>query len=368
MGALEHIEPLSSIEALKTYRGRKVFVTGHTGFKGSWLTSVLLRLGAQVTGYSLPSTGEKSHFEELGLSDRISHVEGDLNDADHLNSEIQKQEPDFLFHLAAQALVKLSYADPVDTYRTNVMGSVNVLEAVRNTPSVRSLVFVTSDKCYENKEWIWGYREDDPMGGYDPYSSSKAAAELIFSSYSRSYYQERTAFGAASVRAGNVIGGGDWAKDRIIPDCVRAIEADVPIELRSPTATRPWQHVLEPVAGYLLLGGNLLAAPKQFSGPWNFGPSSAEVRTVKTVAETMVSIFGRGSVSVPESVSHQHEAQLLQLNCDKAHQLLNWRPRWDADETLLQTAQWYKSVGEGAGPSEVTESQLDAFFPELAKL
>ncbi len=360
--------PLTSLDALQVYKGKKVFITGHTGFKGSWMTSLLVRLGADVTGYALPPATSKNHFDLLGLQDQITHIEGDIRDAAKLAEALASDEFDIAFHLAAQALVRRSYQDPVETYETNVMGSVNLLEAVRQNESIRTLIYVTSDKCYENNEWIWGYRETDPMGGHDPYSSSKAAAELIFSTYQRSFFHDRPNFGAATVRAGNVIGGGDWAQDRIIPDCVRAIEARKVIELRNPSATRPWQHVLEPISGYLLLGGNMYSAPETYRGAWNFGPSSSESLTVGEVAHKMVEIFEQGSVSAPEAVVHQHEAQLLQLNCDKAHQLLKWQPRWGAMRTLTETAGWYKDVGRGMLARDVTRNQLEAFFTELAKL
>ncbi len=360
--------PLSTLDALRVYKGKKVFVTGHTGFKGSWMTSLLLRLGAEVTGYALAPATKKNHFEMLGLEDQITHIEGDIRDAAKLSEALASDSFDIVFHLAAQALVRQSYQDPIETYETNVMGSVNLLEAVRNTPSIGTLIYVTSDKCYENNEWIWGYRENDAMGGHDPYSSSKAAAELVFSTYQRSFFLERSNFGAASVRAGNVVGGGDWAQDRIIPDCIRAIEAGTPIELRNPSATRPWQHVLEPICGYLVLGGNLHQSPDMYRGVWNFGPSSSESLNVGEVAQKIVDIFGQGSVNVPETLVHQHEAQLLQLNCDKAHQLLKWQPRWGALRTLEETAQWYKSVGQGQLPRDVTQSQIEAFFPELQLL
>jgi CDP-glucose 4,6-dehydratase len=245
------------------------------------------------------------------------------------------------------------------------MGSVNLLEAVRNCQSVRSLVYITSDKCYENVEWIWGYREIDRLGGHDPYSASKAAAETIFSSFDRSFFEKRIHLGAATTRAGNVIGGGDWAADRIIPDCIRALDAGKPIVLRNPESTRPWQHVLEPLAGYLLLATKLYEEPKKWGGSWNFGPSSQEVRTVKNVAQVIIDCFGKGTINIDDSITRAHEAQLLQLNCDKAHQLLGWHPHWGAKKTLEMTADWYRAVLSGESAVEITRRQIQEFFGDL---
>jgi CDP-glucose 4,6-dehydratase len=288
-----------------------------------------------------------------------------VRDVAKLTAAMREFQPEFVFHLAAQALVRLSYTDPQATFGTNVMGSVNLLEAVRHCESVRSLVYITSDKCYENQEWIWGYREDDRLGGQDPYSASKAAAEIAFSAYARSFFPHRPELGAASARAGNVIGGGDWAADRIVPDCIRAIRAGQPIRLRHPKSTRPWQHVLEPLSGYLLLAARLRESPATYAGAWNFGPPSGEARTVLNVAECIISRFGRGSISVEPDGAGLHEAQLLQLNCDKAQQLLGWRTRWNMEKTLAMTADWYKAVSEGVEASVVTRQQLREYFPEL---
>lgn len=350
----------------EVFRGRRVFITGHTGFKGSWLAFMLYEAGADVVGFALPPVSGLSHFESLQLQNKITHVIGDIRDASLIASTILKFQPEFVFHLAAQALVRPSYDDPVLTFSTNVLGGVNLLDAVRRCESVRSLVYITSDKCYENVEWIWGYRENDQLGGRDPYSASKAAAELVFSSYARSFFEQRPLLGAASTRAGNVIGGGDWAVDRIVPDCIRAVEADEPVSLRNPDATRPWQHVLEPLSGYLLLSARLYEEPKRWAGSWNFGPSTSEVRTVKNVADVIVACLGRGRVEVVESQTQVHEARLLQLNCDKAHQLLGWYPRWHVDKTLEATALWYKFVMDGGSAEEITKAQIHDFFPELS--
>ncbi len=353
-------------EVLRAFAGKRVFITGHTGFKGSWLTFLLKELGAEIMGFSLPPPTSISHFELLQLEQSITHVMGDVRDADALNAAMQSFQPEYVFHLAAQALVKQSYDDPVTTISTNVLGSANLLEAVRKCDSVRSLVYITSDKCYENVEWIWGYRENDRLGGYDPYSASKAAAEIIFSAFAQSFFHKRLNLGAATARAGNVIGGGDWAENRIVPDCIRAAEQERPISLRNPIATRPWQHVLEPLSGYLLLAAQLREQPEKYAGSWNFGPSTKEVRTVYDVANTIIDRFGRGQVEVVESKDNPHEAGLLQLNCDKANQILGWYPRWGIDKTLEATVDWYKAVLEGDDVQRVTRAQLHEYFQELS--
>ena len=351
-------------EYLKVFKNKRVLVTGHTGFKGSWLTFLLKEIGAEVLGYALAPTYKNSHFELLDLQHIIQHVEADIRDVAKLKSVMNDFQPEIVFHLAAQALVHKSYLEPEVTFNTNVMGSVNLLEAVRECESVKALVYITSDKCYENLEWIWGYRENDRLGGHDPYSASKASAELVFSAYARSFFYERKYFGAVTARAGNVIGGGDWAEDRIIPDCIRAIQAGQPISLRKPNATRPWQHVLEPISGYLLLASKLMENPKNYTGSsWNFGPSSQEIRTVLEITRYMVNYFGQGTITC-EANKTKHEAQLLQLNCDKAHQLLEWYPRWKVDKTLHATAQWYKEVNDGANVKDVTRKQIQDYFED----
>lgn len=358
---------VSMQHALSSFSGKRVFITGHTGFKGAWLTFLLNELGADVMGFSLRPDSEPNHFNMLNLRRKIKHIEGDIRNAGHLKDAMASFQPEYVLHLAAQALVKKSYNDPVSTFATNVMGSVNLLEAVRNTESVRSLVYITSDKCYENVEWVWGYRENDRIGGRDPYSASKGAAEIVFSSYARSFFYGREGIGAATTRAGNVIGGGDWAADRIIPDCIRAIEKNEPIILRNPEATRPWQHVLEPLSGYLLLAAQLYSDPGSFSGSWNFGPSSVDVRNVEQVASAIVNYLGRGEIRVKSTDNQQnHEANLLQLNCDKAQQLLGWAPRWGVDKTLSATSEWYKVFLDGGDIELITQSQLMDYFPELS--
>jgi CDP-glucose 4,6-dehydratase len=348
--------------ALNSFKGKKVFITGHTGFKGSWLSFILNEVGAEVMGYALDPIEGPSHFNMLNLSSKINHVVGDVRDAAKLDNAMHKFQPEYVFHLAAQALVKKSYDDPVNTFDTNIMGSVNLLDSVRRCSSVLSLVYITSDKCYENLEWIWGYRETDRLGGHDPYSASKGAAEIIFSAYLRSFFESGNLIGAASTRAGNVIGGGDWAVDRIIPDCIRSIEKNVPIKIRNPLATRPWQHVLEPLSGYILLSAKLRDDPKKFSGSWNFGPSSSEVRTVNEVASKIIHHLGKGKIEITGASDQHHEAMLLQLNCDKSHQILKWEPRWHVEETLKYTAEWYKKVLDGESAEDITKLQVDKYF------
>jgi CDP-glucose 4,6-dehydratase len=357
---------MSMRDVLESFSGKRVFVTGHTGFKGSWTAFLLKEVRAEVMGYALPPDPVRSHFALLNLQDGITNVIADIRDSAALNAAVRSFRPEYVFHLAAQALVTKSYEEPVATFGTNVMGSAHLLEAVRQCDSVRSLVYITSDKCYENLEWVWGYRENDRLGGHDPYSASKAAAELVFSAYAKSYFSSRPDLGAATARAGNVIGGGDWARDRIVPDCMRAVEMNRPVQLREPRATRPWQHVLEPIAGYLLLAAQLRDAPARYAGAWNFGPSSADVRTVEEVANSISARFSRNHAEIAEFPNHQHEARLLQLNCDKAHQLLGWYPRWSVDKTLAATAEWYKAVLEGAKAEAVTRSQIRDYFPELS--
>jgi CDP-glucose 4,6-dehydratase len=346
------------------YSGKRVFITGHTGFKGSWLTQILVQWGAIIKGFSLEDQGKKSHFQILGLDSKIEHELADIRNAQELEKSVNDFKPDIVMHLAAQALVRQSYKNPKETYSTNVMGSLNLLEAVNKCDSVSSLVFVTSDKCYENLEWIWGYRETDSLGGHDPYSSSKAAAEILFSSYARSYFFSKSEFSSGSARAGNVIGGGDYAADRIIPDCVRASRNAGRVLLRNPIATRPWQHVLEPLSGYLLLGKNLFGHQLESGEAWNFGPNSERTITVEEVATKVFEILGSGSLEIDNSSHHPHEAGLLQLNCDKAHSKLGWKSTWSGELAIRKTAEWYRDVEKGISVSEVTNNQIKDFFNE----
>ena len=320
---------------LDNFSGKKVLVTGQTGFKGTWLCSWLLELGAEVVGIALDPATEPSHFSSIHLSSRMKDLRIDIRDRASVEDAIVSVQPDFVFHLAAQALVRRSYDEPIESWQINVLGTLHVLEALRKLDKPCAAVIVTSDKCYDNTEWVWGYRETDAMGGPDPYSASKGAAELAIRSYIKSYFSKKTSkVRIASARAGNVIGGGDWAADRIIPDCIRAIQSDTPIKLRNPNATRPWQHVLEPINGYLALGAKLYNDPEAFKGSWNFGPSTSQIRTVEEVANSIVQYIGKGIVEIEFSDQKQHEANLLQLNCDKSHQLLGWSPMWGVEKTF----------------------------------
>ena len=348
---------------LDVFRGKRVLVTGHTGFKGSWLTLLLKTIGAEVMGYALPPVHAESHFVGLDMERSIRHVIADIRDADRLSAEVANFRPEIVFHLAAQALVGESYIDPKTTFDVNVGGGVNLLEAVRQCEAVRAVVFITSDKCYENFEWIWGYRESDAVGGHDPYSASKGAVELVFSSYLRSFFLGRPNFGAATARAGNVIGGGDWASSRIVPDCIRAFQSGRPISIRSPRATRPWQHVLEPLSGYLKLAASLCAEGHAFDGAWNFGPQVGDIRTVLDVANAIAAQFDNGRVVVDEPLNMPHEAGLLQLNSDKARQLLRWNTRWDFDQTMAVTGGWYKAViFDGRSADAVSREQISQYY------
>lgn len=329
------------------YRGKRVLVTGHTGFKGSWLALWLHELGARITGLALPPNTNPSHFDLIRLKDLVHHLEGDIRDPVTVQRAFATAKPEIVFHLAAQPLVRDSYDDPKTTFDTNIGGTVNVLEAIRHFSTVKAAVIITSDKCYENKEWVWGYRESDPLGGHDPYSASKGATELVCAAYLRSYFDRNgqgSRLGFATARAGNVIGGGDWAKDRIIPDCVRALATDQPILIRNPNATRPWQHVLDPIAGYLLLTTRLIENPEKFSGAWNFGPKTSQLITVRELASRFVAAWGRGSIQTPlADEPSPHEARLLHLNTDKAASELKWQSVLDGSMAIDWTVDWYKS-------------------------
>ena len=343
------------------YSGKKVLVTGHTGFKGSWLTLWLKHLGAEVLGYSLKPNTKPSMFEELKIDGKCRNVFGDILDEKKLAESFKEFQPDIVFHLAAQPLVRLSYAEPVMTYKNNVIGSLNVLETARKCHAVKAFVNVTTDKCYENKEINRGYREDEPMGGYDMYSSSKGCVEILSSSFRRSFLQDKKAMAMATARAGNVIGGGDWALDRLIPDCVRSINKGIDIEIRNPIAVRPWQHVLEPLSGYLLLGQKLLEEGHKFADGFNFGPNEDSVLTVAEVAKTVTEFYGKGKVFVGEP-SSLHEAGLLMLNIEKAEKVLNWTPTLTAKEAIRNTVEWYKHFyAEDTDIYEFTMKQIKEY-------
>jgi len=333
---------LKSLSA--AYRGRRALVTGQSGFKGSWLALWLERLGAEILGYSLPPPTKPSHFEELKPAYRS--VVGDILDKASLEKAFSSFKPEIVFHLAAQPLVRRSYREPVETFATNVMGTVEVLEACRLCPSVKAIVVVTSDKCYENREWLWGYRESDPMGGYDPYSASKGCAELVVSSYRRSFFEGQGKTLLASCRAGNVIGGGDWAEDRLVPDIMKAAAEGRPVEIRNPAATRPWQHVLEPLSGYLLVGSRLLAGDASAASGWNFGPDDEGALSVGEIASMIKPLWPSLELKIAKQKDAPHEAGLLKLDCSKARQLLKWRPVWSAAKAVERTVAWHKLFHE----------------------
>jgi CDP-glucose 4,6-dehydratase len=328
------------------WKGKKVLVTGHSGFKGSWMCIWLLKMGAEVIGYALDPYTQKDNFVLSGLSEKMIDLRGDIRNKDELKEVFSKYKPEIVFHLAAQPLVRLSYEIPVDTYEINVMGTINVMECIRITQETKIGIMITTDKCYENQEQLWGYREDEPMGGYDPYSSSKGAAEIAISSWRRSFFNpenyDKHGKAIASVRAGNVIGGGDWAKDRIIPDCIRALEAGNPIEIRSPKAVRPWEHVLEPLCGYLLLAQKMSADPVSFAEGWNFGPSLDSIIPVWDIAEMLIEFYGTGKLIDKSNSVSVHEAKLLALDISKARFRLGWKPRLNINETLKMVSEWYK--------------------------
>jgi CDP-glucose 4,6-dehydratase len=333
---------IGSMSFNNCYKGKKVLITGHTGFKGSWLAIWLVDLGAEVYGYALEPASQLDNFVSCKLETKINHKIGDIRDLSSLKEYFDEVQPDIAFHMAAQPLVLLSYKDPVNTFETNLMGVVNFFESVRNTSSVRAAVNVTSDKCYDNREWVWGYRENDPMGGEDPYSASKGCAELITHSYLKSFFQNSPCK-IASARAGNVIGGGDWAEDRIIPDFFRSIKSGVELFVRNPNATRPWQHVLEPLSGYLNLGQKLLEDGETFSGGWNFGPNDSANYSVGHLIDAMIQNYGAGMFSSPELKDKPHEAYLLKLDISKAVNRLDWKPALTFEETVEFTVDGYKS-------------------------
>lgn len=342
------------------WRNRTVFLTGHTGFKGGWLAHWLVSLGAKVHGYSLEPPTQPSFFVETALEKRLeSSSTADIRDFHALLKEMRAANPEIVFHLAAQPLVRQSYLTPTETFDTNLMGTVNVLEAVRQIDSVRSVVLITTDKCYENREWIWPYRENDRLGGRDPYSASKACAELAISAYHHSFFSRSEVF-VASARAGNVIGGGDWADDRLVPDFLRTIDAGRVLKIRSPNAVRPWQHVLEPLSGYMLLAERLFIDGESFSGGWNFGPSDEDAQPVSRVCESMCQKFPDASWQI-EPGTHPHEAGLLKLDSTKARSALGWRPRWGLDIALQMTLDWHEAWRCGKNLSDVTDGQIAAY-------
>ncbi len=326
------------------YKNKNVLITGHTGFKGSWLSLWLHLLGANVIGYALEPATEADNFVVCGLQDKITDLRGDIRDISRLKQVFAAFQPDLVFHLAAQPIVRRSYECPVETFETNVIGTVNVMDSIRTCDSAKAGVIITSDKCYDNREQIWGYREGDKMGGYDPYSASKGCAELAASAYRYSYFRSDSGKAIATARAGNVIGGGDWSPDRLVPDCIRALLENKIIELRNPESVRPWQFVLEPLYGYLMLGEKLLTEGTKFSGAWNFGPDFESIAPVKKVVGLLTSLWGdTSSVTTSANPNAPHEAELLSLDCTKAKKLLGWKPQLNLQKALYETVQWYKN-------------------------
>ena len=345
------------------WSGKKVFLTGHTGFKGSWLSLWLASMGAKVTGYSLAPNTTPNLFEVLAIDSLIekSHI-ADIRDLAGLQKAMAEAKPDVVIHMAAQPLVRYSYVNPVDTYATNVMGTVHVLESTRTIESARATVVVTTDKCYENKEWVWGYRENEPMGGYDPYSNSKGCAELVTSAYRQSYFSSPSSINkVASARAGNVIGGGDWSEDRLIPDAIKAFEANKPLMIRNPLATRPWQHVLEPLSGYLILAKALYEQGSSFASGWNFGPRDEDNRSVQEVVDLLISNWSNSARWEKEGEDQPHEAHLLKLDCSKARSQLGWIPKWSLETTTQKIVEWQKAFQAKENMQEVSLAQINEY-------
>ncbi len=346
------------------YKNKTVLITGHTGFKGSWLSIWLHELGANVVGYALDPYTDKDNFVLSKIGEKIVDIRGDIRDVDKLSRVFEEYKPEFVFHLAAQPLVRLSYEKPVETYEINVMGTINVLECIRKTNETKVGIMITTDKCYENKEQIWGYKETDALGGYDPYSSSKGACEIIINSWRQSYFNpsdfEQHGKSISSCRAGNVIGGGDWAKDRIIPDCIKAIEEDRVLEIRSPKSVRPWEHVLEPLSGYMLLGQKMYEEPCSYSSAWNFGPEQDSIIPVWKIATLVTKNYGKGKLEDTSSNDLLHEAKLLSLDIAKARFILGWKPTLNIEETLEYTVTWYRNYKCG-DVYELCKKQISDF-------
>jgi CDP-glucose 4,6-dehydratase len=341
------------------WKGKRVFLTGHTGFKGSWLSLWLQQLGATVTGYALAPATQPNLFDVAAVSDGMTSIIGDIRDLKNLRHALSTSQAEIVLHLAAQALVSEGYRDPIGTYTSNVLGTANLLEAVRNTPTVQSVVMITSDKCYENKEWPWPYRESEPLGGHDPYSSSKACAELITASY-RNAYLAKSGISVASARAGNVIGGGDWSPNRLVPDLLAAFSEGHPAHLRRPQSMRPWQHVLEPLAAYLILAERMTTDPS-LARAWNFGPDERDCLSTGEIATRLAKVWGGDASWTPEACQFPHEAITLRLDSSLAHTHLGWHPRWTLDAALAATVAWHKAWLNAESMRNVTLSQIKRF-------
>ena len=352
------------------WQDKRVFLTGHTGFKGGWLSLYLQKMGALVKGYSLAPPTQPNFFEQAHIADGMESEIGDIRDFENLKCAIEKFKPEIVFHMAAQPLVRLSYESPIETYSTNVMGTVHLLEAIKQVGGVKSVVNITSDKCYENKEWLWGYREDEPMGGYDPYSNSKGCAELVASAYRQSFFNKNTyqqhGCALASVRAGNVIGGGDWAQDRLIPDMLNAFSNGKCVEIRSPNAIRPWQHVLEPLSGYIEIAEYLYTFGPEFAEAWNFGPNDEDAKPVNWIVERLISIWGDGASWYLSEGLHPHEAHYLKLDCSKAKMRLQWQPVWDLNTTLEKIVNWQKAWLENKDMKQFSINEISEYIASKA--
>ncbi len=350
------------------YENKKVLITGHTGFKGSWLSLILHQLGADVYGYALEPPTIPSLFKEANINELMTSIIGDIRDFKKLKDTIYKIKPEVIIHMAAQPLVRASYKDPIETYSTNVMGTVNLFEAIRQTPGIKAVVNVTTDKCYDNKEWHWGYRENEPMGGYDPYSNSKGCSELVTSAFRNSFFNtedyKKHGVALASARAGNVIGGGDWAEDRLIPDFMRAITKGEQLFIRSPFAIRPWQYVLEPLYGYLTLAAKLIEQGTQYAEAWNFGPNDNDAQNVEWITKQICHLWGDGASYVIDKNPQPHEANYLKLDCSKAKAELNWYPKWDIHKALQNIVDWNKAWLNKEDMRTVCYQQILDFFNE----
>lgn len=362
--------PLESMERLKAkvnpkfWEGKKVFVTGHTGFKGSWLSLWLQAMGAQVKGFALEPPTQPALFDEAKVAQNMTSEIGNIKDLEVLKASMSSFNPDVLIHMAAQPLVRLSYKEPIETYTTNVIGTANVLESARSCKNLKAIVSVTTDKCYENKEWAWGYRENEPMGGHDPYSSSKGCAELVTAAYRSSFFNTIETPSLASARAGNVIGGGDWADDRLVPDILRAFEKNDAVIVRNPLATRPWQHVLEPLSGYLVLAQNLYEEGNAFAEGWNFGPRDEDCRSVSWILDKMTAKWGKGASWQLDDNNNPHEAGYLKLDCSKAATRLHWQPKWNLEFTLDNIVNWHQEWLSGKNMQNQCLQEIAAYQNE----